>query len=205
MIDIILHLNAHINHFIHILGPYFYIALFIIIFLETGMLFGILLPGDSLLFSIGVAAAVTDINIDIAVMTIIIGAVCGDSFNYITGRIVGEKIFTEDSRFLKKSYLDKTHYFFKKYGAKTIILARFIAFVRTFAPFVAGASRMNYFKFVILGIISAAIWACSITYVAFLFSDSHFVKQYLSIIIIVIISIAIMYNLVKYILKKMKE
>ena len=205
MFDIILNLNSHINEFITTLGPYFYLLLFLIIFCETGFLFGIFLPGDSLLFSLGVAAAVTHIDVNAAVFTIIIAAILGDSCNYITGRILGEKLFNEDNKIFKKRYLDQTHLFFEKYGAKTLILARFVAFVRTFAPFVAGASRMNYFKFVILGAISACIWAISITYIAYLFSDNPFVKQNLSLIIMSAICLAIVYNVGKYIFKKLRK
>ncbi|APC96305.1 VTT domain-containing protein [Francisella frigiditurris] len=203
MLDMIIHLNSYIDYFINTLGPWFYVLLFIVIFCETGIVFGLLFPGDSLLFAIGVTAAATSINIHTAIITICIAAIAGDSFNYITGKLIGEKIFTPDAKILKASYLKKTNYFFNKYGGKTIIFARFIAFVRTLAPFVAGVSRMNYAKFVLFGTISAILWSCSITYIAFFLSENQFVKRYLSLIIICIVGIVIIHYLIKIFLQKL--
>ena len=205
MLDIILHFNMHINHFISVLGIWFYIALFLIIFCETGIVFGILLPGDSLLVALGLAAAATALNVHLVVFTICIAAICGDSFNYITGRIVGTKIFSHQARFLKTEYLITTKYYLEKHGAKAIIFSRFIAFVRTLTPFVAGVSRMNYPKFFIYGVISAIIWPCSIVYTVFAFSNNKFVQDNLSLIIFGVFTVVILQMVVKHLINKQRS
>ena len=196
--------NYYINYFINTAGNWFYILLFIVIFCETGIVFGIFLPGDSLLFTIGVTSAVTNINIHLATFTIFIAAVLGDSCNYFTGKYVGERLFSPDARFLKTKYLLKTKSFLEKNGKKAIVFSRFVAFVRTLAPFIAGVSGINYKKFVILGAISAAIWSYSITYITYFFSDNSFVKKNLSIIIIIILVIVAVQSLIKHIRNKKK-
>ncbi|ASG67574.1 membrane protein [Francisella halioticida] len=188
MFDFIIHFNEYINYFVNTLGMWFYILLFFIIFCETGSVLGIFFPGDSLLFTVGITAAATGLNIHLAVLSICLGAVIGDSCNYITGRFIGEKIFSSHAKIFKKAYLIKTKDFLNKHGNKAIIFSRFIAFVRTLTPFVAGVSRMNYFKFVTFGAISAIIWSFSITYTIYFFSDNPFIKRYLSLIIMLIIA-----------------
>ncbi|AJI55920.1 VTT domain-containing protein [Francisella philomiragia] len=204
MFDFIIHFNEYINYFIDILGVWFYILLFFIIFCETGIVLGIFFPGDSLLFTIGVTAAATSINIHLAVLSICLGAIIGDSCNYITGKFIGEKLFSTHARILKKAYLIKTKEFLDKYGTKAIIFSRFIAFVRTITPFVAGVSNMNYAKFVTLGAISAIIWSFSITYTVYFFSDNYFVKQYLSLIIAIIVTVVVIQMVIKGIINKIK-
>ena len=158
-------------------SPWFYLLLFAIIFCEIGIVLGILFPGDSLLFTVGMLSAATSININLAVLAIVLGAILGDSCNYITGKFVGDKIFKPDARFLKTAYLNKTKSLLEQYGARALIFSRFIAFVRTLTPFVAGMCCMNYIKFVIFGAISAIIWAFSITYTVYFFSNNAFVKN----------------------------
>ncbi|AEI36008.1 VTT domain-containing protein [Francisella salina] len=204
MFDFIIHFNEYINYFIDMLGVWFYILLFFIVFCETGIVLGIFFPGDSLLFTIGLTAAATSINIHLAVLSICLGAIIGDSCNYITGKFIGEKLFSTHARILKKAYLIKTKEFLDKYGTKAIIFSRFIAFVRTITPFVAGVSNMNYAKFVTLGIISAVIWSFSITYTVYFFSDNHFVKQYLSLIIVIVITALMIQMILKGIINKIK-
>jgi len=204
MFDFILHFNEYINYFIDNLGMWFYIILFFIIFCETGSVLGIFFPGDSLLFTVGLTAAATDLNIHLAVLAICLGAVIGDSCNYVTGKFIGEKIFGTHARFFKTAYLIKTKDFLNKNGSKAIIFSRFIAFVRTLTPFVAGVSRMNYLKFVSFGIVSAIIWSFSITYTVYFFSDNSFVKNNLSLIIVIIVTIVISQMVIKSILSKIK-
>ncbi|AIT09009.1 hypothetical protein LO80_02795 [Candidatus Francisella endociliophora] len=204
MFDFILHFNEYINYFINTLGIWFYILLFFIIFCETGIVLGIFFPGDSLLFTIGLTAAATSINIHLAVLSICLGAIIGDSCNYITGKFIGEKLFSTHGRILKSAYLIKTKEFLEQYGTKAIIFSRFIAFVRTLTPFVAGISRMNYAKFVVLGAISAVIWSFSITYTVYFFSDNPFVKQNLSLIIAIIVIVVITQMVLKAIRNKIK-
>lgn len=204
MFDFILHFNANISEFVHSLGIWFYIVLFFIIFCETGSILGIFFPGDSLLFTVGLTAAATGLNIHLAVLAIFLGAVIGDSCNYITGKFIGEKIFTSHARIFKKAYLIKTKEFLNQHGNKAIIFSRFIAFVRTLTPFVAGVSRMNYFKFVTFGAISAIIWSFSITYTVYFFSDNPFIKKNLSLIIAIIVTVVISQMIFKGIKSKIK-
>ncbi|MED7788153.1 VTT domain-containing protein [Francisella sp. 19X1-34] len=204
MFDFIIHFNEYINYFIHSLGIWFYILLFFIIFCETGSVLGIFFPGDSLLFTVGLTAAATNLNIHLAILSICLGAVIGDSCNYIIGKFIGEKMFSSHARVFKKAYLIKTKDFLNKHGNKAIVFSRFIAFVRTLTPFVAGVSRMNYFKFVTFGVISAIIWSFSITYTVYFFSDNPFVKKYLSLIIMLIIAFVIIQMSIKTIKNKIK-
>lgn len=204
MFDFIIHFNEYIDHFITALGMWFYVLLFFIIFCETGVVLGIFFPGDSLLFTLGLTAAATGLNIHLAVFTICLGAIIGDTCNYLTGRFVGERMFSTHAKILKKAYLIKTKAFLEKHGTKAIIFSRFIAFVRTLTPFVAGISQMNYAKFVILGIISAIIWSFSITYTVYFFSSYSFIKDNLSLIIILIFALVIAQTLLKQLIYKIK-
>lgn len=204
MFDFIIHFNEYINYFINTLGIWFYVLLFFIIFCETGSVLGIFFPGDSLLFTVGLTAAATNLNIHLAVLSICLGAVIGDSCNYITGKFIGEKIFSSHAKIFKKAYLIKTKDFLNKHGNKAIIFSRFIAFVRTLTPFVAGVSRMNYIKFVTFGAISAMIWSFSITYTVYFFSDNPFVKRYLSLIIMLIIAFVLIQISYKALKSKIK-
>lgn len=204
MFDFIMHFNEYINYFIDTLGIWFYVLLFLVIFCETGIVLGIFFPGDSLLFTIGLTAAATSINIHLAVLSICLGAIIGDSCNYITGKFIGERLFSTHARVLKSAYLIKTKNFLEQYGTKAIIFSRFIAFVRTLTPFVAGISRMNYAKFVFLGTISAIFWSFSITYTVYFFSDNPFVKENLSLIIAIIIVLVVVQVILKSIRNKIK-
>lgn len=195
-------LNSSIIEFIRYAGPWFYVALFAIIFAENGIIFGILLPGDSLLFALGVVAAITGSHVHLAVFTIFIGAVAGDSFNYFTGKFVGEKVFNDDARFFKTAYLEKTKKLLEKHGTKAIVFSRFIAFARTITPFVAGASQMKYSKFVMLGVLSAALWSSSITYTAYMFGTNKFIKNNLGSLILIVIALVLIHNITTYILKR---
>ncbi|MFT4694061.1 MAG: membrane-associated protein [Francisella sp.] len=204
MFDFILHFNEYINYFITSLGMWFYVLLFFIIFCETGIVLGIFFPGDSLLFTVGVTAAATGLNIHLAVLAICLGAIIGDTCNYLTGRFIGDKMFSTHAKILKRAYLVKTKEFLEEHGTKAIIFSRFIAFVRTLTPFVAGISRMNYTKFVTLGIISAIIWSFSITYTVYFFSGYRIVKDNLSLIIMLIFALVIGQMLVKQLIYKIK-
>ena len=204
MFDFIIHFNEYINYFIATLGMWFYVLLFLIIFCETGIVLGIFFPGDSLLFTVGITAAATGLNIHLAVLTICLGAIVGDTCNYITGRFVGDRMFSTHARIFKRAYLVKTKEFLEEHGTKAIIFSRFIAFVRTLTPFVAGISKMNYPKFVTLGIISAIIWSFSITYTVYFFSGYSIVKNNLSLIIMLIFILVIGQMLVKQLIYKIK-
>lgn len=204
MFDFIVNFNEYINYFITTLGMWFYVLLFFIIFCETGIILGVFFPGDSLLFTVGITAAATGLNIHLAVLTICLGAITGDTCNYLTGRFIGERMFSTHAKFFKRAYLVKTKEFLEEYGTKAIIFSRFIAFIRTLTPFVAGISKMNYIKFVTLGIISAIIWSFSITYTVYFFSGYSIIKNNLSLIIMLIFALVIGQMLVKQLIYKIK-
>lgn len=191
ILHIILHLDQFLSTYINILGNWTYLLLFAIIFCETGLVITPFLPGDSLLFAVGLASAATPINIHIIAPILVLAAVCGDSCNYFLGRVIGKQIFKDDARILKTAHLLKAQEFFNKYGAAAIILARFTPIVRTFMPFTAGMARMRYPKFVIMGIIGAFVWVYSIVYLAFFFSNNAFVKKYFGVFIILIIIVSL--------------
>lgn len=191
LFNIILHLDQFISTYVNHLGGWAYLLLFAVIFCETGFVITPFLPGDSLLFAVGLTSAATCLNIHIIAPLLVLAAVCGDSCNYFLGRLIGKRIFKEDARILKTAHLDKAQSFFDKYGAAAIILARFTPIVRTFMPFTAGMARMKYPKFVAVGILGAFIWVYSITYLAFMFSNNDFVRKNFGLFIIVIIVISI--------------
>lgn len=205
MLESLMHFNSNITGFVNSIGAWFYIVLFFIIFCETGSIFGIFFPGDSLLFTVGITAAASGLNIHLAVFAICMGAIIGDSCNYFTGKLIGNKFFSTHARVFKTAHLIRTKEFMDKNGNKAIIFSRFIAFIRTLTPFVAGISRMNYPKFVLLGIISAIIWSFSITYTVYFFSDNAFVKKNLTTIIMLIVVFVLVQTLYKYISNKIKS
>src|SRR5690349_9775833 len=148
LIDLLLHLDKHLNDVIGQYGHWTYLILFLIVFCETGLVVTPILPGDSLLFAAGALAAGSSLNIVWLAILLSVAAVLGDAVNYAVGNFMGPKVFSRpDSRFLKREYLDRTHQFYEKYGGKTIIIARFVPIVRTFAPFVAGVGSMTYWRF----------------------------------------------------------
>src|SRR3989344_6031920 len=147
LIDFILHLDKYLSVIIQNFGSWTYLILFLIVFAETGLVVTPFLPGDSLLFAAGTFAAIGSLNVLWLFAILTVAAILGDSLNYAIGKFIGPKMFKEHSRFLKKEYLDKTHHFYKKYGKKTIVFARFIPIVRTFAPFLAGLGKMRYAHF----------------------------------------------------------
>lgn len=198
LIDLFLHLDKHLNEIILQYGTLTYAILFLVIFAETGFVFTPFLPGDSLLFAAGTFAAIGSFNVHILFLILTIAAIVGDSVNYLIGHFIGEKLFEKNNRFLKKEYLDRTHKFYEKHGGKTIILARFIPIVRTFAPFVAGIGAMTYSKFIAYNIIGGIVWCALFIYGGYFFGNLSFVKNNFSIIIIAIIIISILPMLVEY-------
>ena len=191
ILHIILHLDQFLSTYINILGDWTYLLLFVVIFCETGLVVTPFLPGDSLLFALGLTCAATTLNIHIIAPILVLAAICGDSCNYFLGRMIGKRIFKEDARILKTAHLLKAQEFFNKYGAAAIILARFTPIVRTFMPFTAGMARMKYPKFVMMGVIGAFVWVYSIVYLAFFFSNNAFVKKYFGVFIILIIIVSL--------------
>lgn len=199
LIDIFLHLDKHLNEIILQYGTLTYVILFLVIFAETGLVFAPFLPGDSLLFAAGTFAAIGSFNVHILFLILTTAAIVGDSVNYWVGQYVGLKLFERKSRFLKKEYLERTHKFYEKHGGKTIILARFIPIVRTFAPFVAGVGAMTYNKFLAYNIIGAILWCAIFIYGGYFFGNLSFVKNNFSLVIIAIILVSVLPMLIEYI------
>lgn len=184
-----------------------YAILFVIIFCETGLVVTPFLPGDSLLFVAGAIAAQPNMPITVHLLVLIVfaAAVLGDSSNYAIGHFFGRRLFSNpNSKIFKQSYLDKTHEFYKKYGGKTIILARFVPIVRTFAPFVAGMGKMHYYYFMVYNVVGGALWVAIFCYAGFFFGDLPFVQQNLKLLIVAIIVISVLPAVVEVIREKMK-
>ena len=188
LIDILIHLDVHLNQLIVEYGTFTYAILFVVIFAETGFVVTPFLPGDSLLFAAGAFAAVGVLDVHILFVLLALAAILGDTVNYWIGNYFGPRIANaEKIRFVNKSHLDKTHKFFEKYGGKTIIIARFVPIVRTFAPFVAGIGSMTYKKFVSYNIIGAVIWVGLLSYTGYFFGNIPIVKNNFTFVIFAII------------------
>ncbi len=191
--QIFIHLDGHLATVIANYGWFTYAILFAIIFCETGLVITPFLPGDSLLFIVGAFAANGDINIFIIICTLVVAAILGDTVNYFVGSCVGDRLYQlENSRWFKKAYLLRTESFFEKYGAKTIVIARFIPIVRTYAPFVAGAARYRYKEFFMFNVLGALLWVISLVVGGYLLGGLAVVKDNLTTIIFLIILLSIL-------------
>jgi membrane-associated protein len=191
--DLLLHLDQHLRQLVQNYGIWVYAILFGIVFLETGLVVTPFLPGDSLLFVGGTLAAAGELNVHLLAILLTAAAIVGDSVNYAVGRYIGPRVFHfEDSRFFKKAYLEKTHGYFERHGGKTIVIARFIPIVRTYAPFVAGVGQMDYSRFLAFNVSGGVLWVYSLTYAGYFFGNLSFVKDNLTLIIIGIIVLSIM-------------
>lgn len=208
LIDFILNIDIHLNELVSQYGTWVYAILFLIVFCETGLVVTPFLPGDSLMFVAGALASLptNQLHVHLLVLSLILAAILGDASNYTIGRIFGKKLFNNpDSKIFKQSYLIKTHAFYEKYGGKTIILARFIPIIRTFAPFVAGMGHMNYRHFATYNIIGGITWVILFTYAGFLFGGLEFVQKNLKIWIAVIIVLSILPAIIEVIRNRNKH
>ncbi|OAM38133.1 DedA family protein [Eikenella sp. NML120348] len=193
LIDFVLHIDQHLIELTQTYGLWIYAILFLIVFCETGLVVTPFLPGDSLLFAAGAVAALGGMNVHIAATLLLVAAVIGDAVNFAIGKYFGEKLFAKpDSRVFKSEYLDKTHAFYEKYGGKTIILARFVPIVRTFAPFVAGMGNMHYGRFIRYNIIGALMWVGLLTYAGYFFGELPVVKNNFGLVVIGIIAVSVL-------------
>jgi membrane-associated protein len=198
-IDFVLHLDEHLRTLVQTYGVWAYAILFAIIFFETGVVVAPFLPGDSLLFVAGTVAAVGELNVHGLSAVLIVAAILGDSLNYSIGRYLGPKVFHyEDSRFFKRAYLDYTRAFFERHGGKTIIIARFVPIVRTYAPFVAGIGALAYPRFLFFNVAGAVLWVVLLTYAGYFFGNLSLVRDNLGIVIMVIIVLSIMPGVIEY-------
>ena len=193
LIDFVLHIDQHLIELTQTYGLWIYAILFLIVFCETGLVVTPFLPGDSLLFAAGAVAALGGMNVHMAAALLLAAAVIGDAANFAIGKYFGEKLFAKpDSRVFKREYLDKTHAFYEKYGGKTIILARFVPIVRTFAPFVAGMGDMHYGRFIRYNIIGALMWVGLLTYAGYFFGELPVVKNNFGLVVIGIIAVSVL-------------
>jgi membrane-associated protein len=179
-------------------GVVTYVILFIVIFCETGLVVTPMLPGDSLLFVVGAFAARGDLDLTLVYVLLCIAAVAGNTANYHIGRFVGPKVFEKDRRYLKREYLDRTHAFYEKYGGKTIVIARFLPIIRTFAPFVAGIGRMNYRRFALYNLAGCVAWITSFILSGYFFGNIPIVKKNLTIVIIAIIILSLLPSVIEF-------
>ena len=191
-IDFFLHLDVHLAEIIERFGAGAYAILFLIVFCETGLVVMPLLPGDSLLFAAGAFAALGSFEIIPLILLLIVAAIAGDTVNYWIGARIGPRAFSGNVRFLKQEYLVRTTEFYEKHGGKTIVLARFIPIVRTFAPFVAGVGRMNYARFLAYNVVGAVVWVTLFTLAGFYFGNIPAVKENFTLVILAIIGISVL-------------
>ncbi|UGB00790.1 DedA family protein [Leclercia sp. G3L] len=202
LIDFILHIDVHLAELVADYGVWVYAILFLILFCETGLVVTPFLPGDSLLFVAGALASLetNDINVHLMVVLMLIAAILGDAVNYTIGRLFGERLFSNpDSKIFRRSYLDKTHAFYEKHGGKTIILARFVPIVRTFAPFVAGMGHMSYRHFALYNVTGALLWVLSFTYAGYFFGTIPMIQENLKLLIVGIIVVSILPGVIEII------
>jgi len=186
-IDFILHLDKYLSIVIQNYGATTYFILFLIVFAETGFVVTPFLPGDSLLFAAGTFAAMGALNLFWAFAVLGAAAILGDSINYSIGKFLGKKVLERHNGFIKKEHIEKTRKFYEKYGAKTIVLARFVPIVRTFAPFVAGIGRMNYFKFLLYNVVGGILWVALFVFGGYYFGNIPVIKRNFTIVIFIII------------------
>jgi membrane-associated protein len=198
LINIILHLDEYLGEVIRTYGLWTYLILFGIIFMETGLVVTPFLPGDSLIFAAGAFAGLGDLNIVVLFLLLSAAAILGDTVNYWIGHYIGPRAFSGNIRFLKKEYLDRTHEFYERYGGKTIILARFIPIIRTFAPFVAGIGAMTYPHFIAYNVIGAMLWVGLFVFGGYFFGNLPVVKENFTLVILAIIFISVLPGVVEF-------
>jgi membrane-associated protein len=204
-IDILLHLDKYLDLMIQTMGVWSYVIIFLIIFCETGLVVTPILPGDSLLFAIGTFAAIGSFDITMVLILLTIAAIAGDTVNYWIGNYLGPKVFHyEDSRFFKKKHLERTHQFYEKHGGKTIIIARFIPIIRTFAPFVAGIGSMTYRKFLSYNVAGGVFWIFSLTLAGYFFGNIPIVRNNFSLVIVAIVVISVIPGVIEYLRQRRK-
>lgn len=205
LVNFVLHIDTHLVQLVSTYGFLTYAIIFGIIFIETGLVLTPFLPGDSLLFATGALAALGSFNVWIILPLMILAAILGDTSNYWIGHFFGEKMIANPRIPIKKEHIEKTNEFFNKYGGKTIILARFVPIVRTFAPFVAGVGKMHYGKFISYNIIGGIAWVTLFILAGFFFGNIPSIKHNFSIVVMAIIAISVVPMIVEAVKHKMKK
>jgi membrane-associated protein len=192
IIDFFLHLDQHLSQVISQYGSWTHLILFLIVFCETGLVITPFLPGDSLLFAAGTFAALGALDVRLIVLLLIVAAILGDTVNYWIGAYIGPRAFGGNVRLLRKEYLDRTHAFYEKHGGKTIILARFVPIIRTFAPFVAGVGAMSYPRFLTYNVVGAVLWVGLFVLGGYFFGNIRTVRENFTLVILAIIAISVL-------------
>jgi membrane-associated protein len=201
LLDIFLHLDSNLNMWAGVLGAWLYALLFLILFCETGLVVTPFLPGDSLLFAVGMLAATdgSPLSLPLIVVLLCLAAIAGDAANYSIGLRVGPQVFSrEDSRWLNRHHLQRAHEFYERHGGKTIILARFMPIIRTFAPFVAGIGRMGYPRFAAFNVVGGVAWVSSFLLGGYYFGNIPVVKRNFHFVIVAIIIVSVMPGMIEY-------
>lgn len=205
-LDIVLHLDVHLAALLAQYGVWIYLILFAIIFCETGLVVTPFLPGDSLLFVVGALAGTGGLEIELVIPLLIGAALIGDNVNYFVGRFVGNRVFQwEQSRFFNRAAFDRTHAFYELHGGKTIIIARFLPLVRTFAPFVAGVAHMTYARYLAFCVLGAVLWVGSLCMAGYWFGNLPFIKENLTLVILVIIFLSLLPLMIGYWRQRLAE
>ncbi len=202
LLDVVLHLDRHLNEWAGWMGSWLYVLLFVIVFCETGLIVTPFLPGDSLLFAVGALCSVegATTSLPLAMAVLFVAAVLGDAVNYAVGRYLGPAVFTsENSRIFNPKHIQRTHEFYEKYGGKTIFLARFVPIVRTFAPFVAGIGQMSYRHFALWNVTGALVWITTLTMAGYLFGQIPIIKHNFESVILAIIVLSMMPMLIEWV------
>jgi len=198
LIDFILHIDDHLQEIIRNYGGLTYLILFLIVFAETGLVVTPILPGDSLLFAAGTFAALGSLDPFLLTVLLIVAAVVGDGVNYWIGHWIGPKAFSGKVPWLRQDYLKRTEAFYEKHGGKTIILARFVPIVRTFAPFVAGIGQMNYWQFLSFNVVGGVLWVSICLFSGYFFGNLPMVKKNFSVVVIAIVLISLLPAVIEY-------
>jgi membrane-associated protein len=198
-LDILLHLDKHLDGLISQYGPWIYLILFLIVFCETGLVVTPFLPGDSLMFTVGALAARPDgLNLWVVLVLLLVAAIAGDSVNYWIGAYAGDRLTRRFPRLIRQEHLDRTHAFYERYGGKTIIIARFVPIVRTLAPFVAGVGKMTYARFMSYNVIGALLWVGLLIPAGYWFGNLAIVRQHFGKVILLIIFLSIVPAVVEF-------
>ena len=205
VIDFIVHIDVHLDQIIRSYGGWTYGILFAIVFCETGLVVMPILPGDSLLFAVGAFSARGSLDLALVLGLLTVAAILGDTVNYWIGHLVGPKVFhRDDVRFLNRKYLERTHQFYEKYGGKTIIIARFVPIVRTFAPFVAGVGAMSYGRFLLYNVVGGVLWIFLFVLGGYFFGNIPIVRRNFTFVILAIIVLSIMPAVFEYLRHRRK-
>jgi len=205
LFDFVLHIDRHLVDLCGEYGTWVYGILFLIVFCETGLVVTPFLPGDSLLFAVGSLAAIGALRLEGAIPLLVAAALTGDNVNYWVGRTLGPRVFSTESRFLNREYLERTRHFYDRHGRKTVVIARFLPIVRTFAPFVAGVGSMVYPRFLTFSILGATLWVALFALAGYFFGNIPVVKQNFTLVIITIIVVSVLPSVIEVVRMKLRK